>query len=100
MADDTDSARAYARTWRSEGHETIGPNMMLELADKVDELRDRAEDDARDRERLRVNFNARAAEASRLRDVIENAPHGYDCPSAVPGHQFNGPCTCWKEDIA
>lgn len=107
---DTDALRARRSAWQEYAAETpnldsSGPRRVEQhigfdagwdaAADEVDRLRDRAVDDARNRERLRVDFNARAAEASRLRSVIESAPHGRACRWLYATSQS---CTCWKAD--
>jgi hypothetical protein len=105
---DTDALRAVAAEmdnddwtdWSStEAH--VNGEKVAAAADEVDRLRDRAVDDAKDREQLRVDFNARSAEASRLRAVIENAPHDSGCDMRL-SEAIRIPedkCTCWKRYV-
>jgi hypothetical protein len=45
--------------------------------------------------RAQVELRTAADEVDRLRAVIENAPHGWDCTFGRRG-QWRVPCTCWK----
>lgn len=73
-------------------------------ADEVDRLRREltegltftkqyAKDSARDKRQLERDVH-------RLRAVIENAPHAWDCAQETyDGHDETQPCTCWKAEV-
>lgn len=68
-------------------------------ADEVDRLRLSDSNATHQRDQLADALRHSDNENDRLRAVIENAPHGWECAQETyDGHDDSIACTCWKAD--